>query len=166
MSLPVTTLLHDLHLRTSPQLSKVQSVYLATLTSTSHKRRYRLLRRLQSRPCLSFGMVAQVLPRNAQPSNAIQSIPHVCLIELLFHLPESTCIISTPSCKHSSCQPPPVVVSDNQDLQHARLHLHLQTIYVLRPTLPKTNIPRAVFHSTGTSGAPHPPHRSQPVARG
>jgi hypothetical protein len=54
-SLLVTTLLHDLHLRTSPQLSKVQSVYLATLTSTSHKQQHRLLRRLQSRPCLSRG---------------------------------------------------------------------------------------------------------------
>ena len=51
----VTTLLHDLHLRTSPQLSKVQSVYLATLTSTSHKQQHRLLRRLQSCPCLSRG---------------------------------------------------------------------------------------------------------------
>ena len=54
-SLHVTTWLYDLHSRTSPQLSKVQSVYLATLTSTSHKQQHRLLRRLQSCPCLSRG---------------------------------------------------------------------------------------------------------------
>jgi hypothetical protein len=54
-SLLVTTLLHDPQLRTSPQLSKVQSVYLATLTSTSHRQQHRLLRRLQSCPCLSRG---------------------------------------------------------------------------------------------------------------
>lgn len=98
--------------------------------------------------------------------NAIQSISHFYLIEFHFHLPESTCIISIPSCKHSIRQPPPFVMSDNQDLQPAVLHLHLQALYVQRPTLPKTHIPRAVLHSTRTSGAHHPLHRCQPVARG
>ena len=67
-------------------------------------------------------------------------------------------IISNPSCKHQIRQPPPLVMSDNEDLQPLHLYLHLQALYILRPTLPKTNIPRA----TRTSAAPHPLHRPSP----
>ena len=84
----VTTLLHDLHLRTSPQLSKVQSVYLATLTSTSHKQQHRLLRRLQSCPCLSRGRASTT----EEWSISKRRLFYFTLlpIEFHFHLPESS----------------------------------------------------------------------------
>lgn len=127
--LHVTTLLHALHLRTSPQLSKVQSVYLATLAWTSHKRRYRLLRRLQSRPCLSHGrasategwptpsslfhtfilsnstFISLKVPASSQSHHAstqfVSHHPSSCLTVKIFSLQSCTC-----TCKHSTSNAP------------------------------------------------------------
>ena len=54
------------------------------------------------------------------------------------------CIISFPSCKHSIRQPP-LVMSDNLTTKIFRLRTYtcMHALYTIRPTLPKTHIPRA-----------------------